>query len=134
MLPPIHCCIHCLLQIDRVPVFFLHRSQNVWYTRWYLMPEEEVILPEGIYFLWPKDCPMKIPDVLKRLADVVQQRQVEHYWRYHLFLTRSPAQSNTGRGYRALARLIRDGYFLTILTSNTDTALEDELAELDEGP
>jgi nucleoside phosphorylase len=73
---------------------------------------------------------MAIPVVLIRLATAVQKRKEEHSWPYHLFLTRCLSQHGTGEGYRALARLIREGYFLTILTSNTDTALEFALEEL----
>ena len=67
---------------------------------------------------------MEIPSVLKRLAAAVQNRKEGDVRLYHLFLTRYPSEYNTNAGYRALARLIREGYFSTILTSNTDSALE----------
>jgi hypothetical protein len=67
---------------------------------------------------------MEIPSVLKRLAAAVQNRKEEDVRLYHLFLTRYPSEYNTNAGYWALARLIREGYFSTILTSNTDSALE----------
>ena len=76
-----------------------------------------------------KDCAMEIPVVLTRLAAAVQKRKKERSWLYHLFLTRCLSEHDTGEGYRALARLIREGYFSTILTSNTDTALEFALQE-----
>jgi nucleoside phosphorylase len=72
---------------------------------------------------------MDIPVVLTRLAGLVRKRKEEDSWPYHLFLTRYLLQHSTGEGYRALARLIREGYFSTILTSNKDTALELALEE-----
>src|SRR5437667_5600636 len=76
-----------------------------------------------------KDCAMKIPVVLTRLAVAVQKRKEEQSWLYHLFLTRCLSERGTGEGYLVLARLIREGYFSTILTTNTDTALEIALEE-----
>ena len=72
---------------------------------------------------------MDIPVVLKRLAGVVRTRKEEASWPYHLFLTRYLLQHSTVEGYRALARLIREGYFSKILTSNTDASLEFALQE-----
>ena len=72
---------------------------------------------------------MGIPVVLTRLAAAVQKRKKERSWLYHLFLTRCLSEHDTREGYRALARLIHEGYFSTILTSNTDTALEFALQE-----
>ncbi len=72
---------------------------------------------------------MDIPVTLTLLAGVIRKRKEEHSWPYHLFLTRSLSQHSTGEGYRALARLIREGFFTTILTSNTDIALELALKE-----
>src|SRR5437588_12869233 len=69
-------------------------------------------------------------DVLKWLAGAVQIRKEEDSWPYHLFLPGNLSEHGTGEGYRALARLIHEGYFSTILTSNTDTALEAALEEL----
>jgi len=68
-------------------------------------------------------------DVLTRLAGVIRTRKEEHSWPYHLFLTRALFQHSIGEGHRALARLMRERYFLTVLTSNTDTALEFALEE-----
>lgn len=73
---------------------------------------------------------MEIPSVLKRLAAAVQNRKEEDVRLYHLFLTRYPSEYNMNEGYRALTRLIREGYFSTILTSNTDSALEFALKNL----
>jgi nucleoside phosphorylase len=92
-------------------------------------PEEGVILSRGSYFILPKDCAMGIPVVLTRLATAIQKRKEEDSWSYHLFLTRCLVRRGIGEGYRALARLICEGYFSTILTSNTDTTLEAALEE-----
>ena len=72
---------------------------------------------------------MDIPVTLTLLAGVIRKRKEERSWPYHLFLTRSLAQHSTREGYRALARLIREGFFTTILTSNTDIVLELALKE-----
>ena len=72
---------------------------------------------------------MEIPVVLTNLAKAVQKRKEERSWPYHLFLTRCLAQQGTRDGYRALARLICEGYFSTTLSTNTDRALEFALEE-----
>ena len=45
------------------------------------------------------------------------------------FLTEQIGIHNNVEGYRALARLIKEGYFSTILTTNLDSTLEDMLLE-----
>lgn len=67
--------------------------------------------------------------VVDHLAGHIQKRKEEDSRLYHLFLTRRLLQNGTGEGYRALARLIREGYFSKILTVNMDTALEFALEE-----
>src|SRR5579859_4772248 len=89
----------------------------------------ELFYQEAVTLPCLKDCTMDILVVLKRLAVVLRTRKEEASWPYHLFLTRDLLQHSTEEGYRALARLIREGYFSQILTAHTDTALEDALAE-----
>jgi hypothetical protein len=72
---------------------------------------------------------MEIIDIVRQLAVAVRTRKEAQDQLYHLFLTQSIGQQETVKGYGALARLIRQGYFVTILTSNMDTALETALEQ-----
>jgi TIR domain len=69
-------------------------------------------------------------EALEKLANAVARCKEQHDPRYHLFLTRCLSKYTTGNGYRMLAQLVRDEYFLTVLTANSDTRLEEELDRL----
>jgi hypothetical protein len=100
-----------------------------------LSEESSLLAKKAATLSGPKDYSMEtIPDILQKLANAMQKRRDGQHWPYHLFLTRCLSKQDTGRGYRALARLISQGYFMTILTSNADFALEMALAEQDQLP
>jgi hypothetical protein len=72
---------------------------------------------------------MENREVLRGLAEAVHMRKENANRPYHLFLTCGLSERGTREGYRALARLMCEEYFSTILTSNTDSELEDALRE-----
>ncbi len=68
-------------------------------------------------------------DTLERLARLIQRQRTTQGERCHLFITRQGNSDNLSEGYKALAELLRNGYFSTIVTMNPDTLLERALEE-----
>lgn len=74
---------------------------------------------------------MEFPDIINDIAQYIQMRQKTGQRCYHLLLVCKPDMYCTVKGYLALARLIKENYFSTILTIGCNGALEQALIDLE---
>jgi nucleoside phosphorylase len=70
---------------------------------------------------------MDVPTALTRLVGHMERWQRLHYKPYHLFLSQKALEQASRKGYLALARLIKAGYFSVIVTTNSTGLLEQRL-------
>ncbi len=74
---------------------------------------------------------MTIPDIINNIAQYMQMRQKTGQRCYHLLLVCKQDMHYTAKGYLALARLMKENYFSTILTIGCKDTLEQALINLE---
>jgi nucleoside phosphorylase len=72
---------------------------------------------------------MELRTPILKLASILKSRKEGHSRLYHLLLANDQETDYNLESYRALARLIKDGYFSSILTTQRDLSLEQAIGE-----
>src|SRR5712691_5007119 len=81
-----------------------------------------------------KDHSMAMLNIINDIAGYLQRRKQTGQRRYHLLLVYQPDMQCSAKGYLALARLIKENYFSTVLTIGCEDALEQALIDLEVRP
>src|SRR2546421_4220658 len=74
---------------------------------------------------------MAMPDIINDIAQYMRMRQKTGQRCYHLLLVCKQDMHCTANGYLALASLMKENYFSTILTIGCESTLEQALIDLE---